>query len=166
MAPWCKDGMTTLLAVFIALASIESFAGNAYPRSPDPRLTPGALCDTPDSYRYPERIPYCERDVSSWQKEIIFIAYRDLGFSLSGARDQYKVDHLIPLCAGGSNGAANLWPQYYTISERTDPLEPLACDVLATGRITQQELVALILEAKRDYNKIPQSMQRLRRLLR
>ena len=52
------------------------------------------------------------RDVSGWQKELVFISYRKLGYSLSGERSEYKVDHFIPLCVGGSNEMSNLWPQY------------------------------------------------------
>jgi hypothetical protein len=26
---------------------------------------------------------------------------------------EYELDHLVPLCLGGSNDAANLWPQAY-----------------------------------------------------
>lgn len=150
---------------FLALTTL-AIAGNPYPRSPNPTLTPGALCTTPIEYRYPERIAYCEREVSSWQKELVFINYRKLGFSLSGERSQYKVDHFIPLCAGGSNDITNLWPQYYTISEKTDPLEPLGCKVLAKGKITQKELVDLITDVKLDISRLPEAMKTLSRLNR
>jgi len=152
--------------LLLALLSLNVFAGNPYPRSPDPRLTPGALCATPDRLRYPEQIAYCERDVNSWTKELVFISYRELGFSLSGERNRYKVDHFIPLCAGGSNEQANLWPQYDTISQLTDPLEPLACEVLSKGKITQHDVVELIKEAKMNTKEIPRIMQQLRRLNR
>lgn len=158
--------MKATALVILAFLFIDAHAGNPFPRAPERSITPGSFCRSPREYRYPERIPYCERDVSSWQKEAVFIAYRDLGYSLSGERNQYKIDHLIPLCAGGSNEASNLWPQYYTVYERTDPLEPLACEVLSKGKITQRELVALILEAKLDYSKVPRVMQHLRRLNR
>jgi len=158
--------MRKLSALLLALFSLSAFAGNPYPRSPDPTLTPGSLCTTPDRLRYPEQIAYCERDVNSFTKEVVFSAYRELGFSLSGPRSRYKVDHFIPLCAGGSNEQANLWPQYDTISKLTDPLEPLACEVLSKGKIGQHEVVELIKAAKLDTKEVPRVMDLLRKLNR
>lgn len=158
--------MKILLFLSLTFSLLSAHAGNAYPRTPNTTLTPGALCSTPIEYRYPEQIPYCEREVNSWLKELVFINYRKLGFSLSGERSQYKVDHFIPLCAGGSNDITNLWPQYYTISERTDPLEPLGCKVLAKGKISQRELVDLITDAKLDLTKIPEVIKILKQLNR
>jgi hypothetical protein len=154
------------LSSVLLLVSFYAFGGNPYPRTPDAELTPGALCETPSRLRYPEQIAYCERDVNSFTKEVVFIAYRDLGYSLSGPRERYKVDHFIPLCAGGSNDIKNLWPQYDTISRVTDPLEPLACEVLALGKITQVEVIEIIKEAKLDTKQVPRLMQKLRSLKR
>lgn len=156
--------MKILLALLFIVSSLPSFAGNAYPQGPDLKLTPGSLCDSPSEYRYPERIPYCMRDLDSYSKELIFIAYRKLGYSLSGQRNEYKVDHFIPLCAGGSNHENNLWPQYYTISAITDPLEPLGCEVLAMGKIRQKDLVAIIIKAKRNLREVPAAIKYLRSL--
>lgn len=146
--------------------TLNAFAGNPFPRSPDLSLTPGALCNTPSEFRYPERIAYCKRDVNSWQKELVFISYRKIGWSLSGERSQYKVDHFIPLCIGGSNDITNLWPQYFTVYEKTDELEPLACEVLAKGRITQREVIELVMAAKLDLELLPETIRQLRRLNR
>lgn len=156
--------MKTVLVLFLALTGLNALANRAYPLFPDARLTPGSLCQSPSTYRYPERIAYCERLVNTYDKELVFIAYRRLGFSLSGQRNQYKVDHLIPLCAGGSNDITNLWPQYYTISALTDPLEPLACEILAKGKITQQKVIELILKAKKNKAEIPVVMKQLQAL--
>lgn len=157
--------MKLLLPLLLLLSVSQVYASRAYPRSPDPRLTPGSLCESPSRYRYPEQVAYCDReDLNSFAKEAVFLAYRRLGFSLSGERNQYKVDHLIPLCAGGSNEENNLWPQYYTISALTDQLEPLGCEVLAKGKITQRELVDLIKRAKLDLTQVPRALAHLRRL--
>lgn len=137
-----------------------------FPRSPDLSITPGALCSTPTEFRYEERIAYCARDVSGWQKELVFISYRKLGYSLSGERSEYKVDHFIPLCVGGSNEMSNLWPQYYTVSEKTDVMEQLACDVLVKGKISQRDVIDLIMAVKLDLEKLPEAMKYLRRLNR
>ena len=156
--------MKIIISLLLLCLSSSSIAGNAYPKGPDAVQTPGSLCQTPDSHRYPEQIPYCDRDVSWATKELIFMNYRKLGFSLSGQRDQYKIDHLIPLCAGGSNIENNLWPQYRTISERTDLLEQRGCEVLAKGRITQKDLIELLLKAKHDLKEAPAVLKYLEKL--
>lgn len=156
--------MKMIIALVVLLTSSHSFAGRAFPRSPDLTATPGSLCNTPDTHRYPEQIPYCERALNSFDKELVFIAYRKLGWSLSGERSQYKVDHFIPLCAGGSNEMDNLWPQYHTVSKLTDPLEPLGCEVLAKGNITQKELISLIMKAKLNTKEVPAVLKYLRKL--
>lgn len=153
-----------MIALSLGLASLSSFAGNAYPRIPDPTQTPGSFCTTPDSYRYIEQIPYCERALNSFGKEVVFIEYRKLGWSLSGERSQYKVDHFIPLCAGGSNEMSNLWPQYYTISKITDPLETLACETLAKGKINHRGAVDVIIQGKLNVKEVPRFMRYLRSL--
>lgn len=158
--------MKHILCIALILSVANANAGRAYPRAPEPTLTPGELCSSPDSYRYPEQIPYCERALNSFNKESIFVAYRAFGYSLSGERGQYKVDHFIPLCAGGSNEPENLWPQYYTISKITDPLESLGCEVLALGKITQKDLVEIIVNAKIDLKKAPASIRALKKILK
>lgn len=156
--------MKLMIAIFLILSSLNTFAGRAYPRIPEPTLTPGSLCTTPVSYRYPEQIPYCDRTMNSFGKELVFIAYRDFGYSLSGERNQYKVDHYIPLCAGGSNEMTNLWPQYYTISKITDPLETLGCEVLAKGKISQKDLIEIIKAAKQNVKETPRLFRYLKSL--
>ena len=65
-------------------------------------------------------------------------------------RMAFKIDHLIPLCLGGSNNQNNLWPQHKTIYENTDPLEPFLCQVLSAGKIKQAEAVKILLEIKKS----------------
>lgn len=136
-----------------------------FPQGPDATVTPGSLCTSPSSYRYPENIPYCERNVSRDLKEDVFREYRQLGYRLDPRqRGDYKIDHLIPLCAGGSNREDNLWPQHESVYTITDPMEPLACDKLKAGRIKQAEVVQLILQAKHDLRLVPRVMQYLNSL--
>lgn len=121
---------------------------------PVARVTPGELCDHPSRYRYPENIAYCERDVSSSEKDEVFNQYRELGYRLTEAhRSSYKVDHYIPLCVGGSNNAANLWPQHLSISQITDSIEKLTCDKMALGKLKQAKAVQLIKRVKNDLNQ-------------
>jgi len=146
------------------------FAFNAfsidYPKNPHNELTPGALCDRPDSYRYAEQIPYCERDVSSQLKNEIFENYRNqLGFKLDPkTRSSYKIDHFFPLCAGGSNEEANLWPQHKSVYTVTDPLEGLGCEKLKAGKILQKNLIILIKRAKLDLSEAPAIYKNLQAL--
>lgn len=142
-----------LIAVGLTISSISMSLARAeedYPPIPDSRLTPGALCTTPNYYRYAERIPYCERSVNGSTKQSIFQAYINLGFRISiKQRYNYKIDHLIPLCAGGSNDVENLWPEYVEVFSVVDPLEPAICQKMSMGRLKQKQAVDLILRAKR-----------------
>ena len=140
-----------LVMGFLVLAfSVPSFALSTYPKSPDPEMTPGAYCDRPSSYRYAERIPYCERNVSSGRKRQIIEDYNTrLGFDIrSGDRSQFKIDHLIPLCAGGSNDEQNLWPQHQSIYSITDELEGLICVKMSQGKLLQRRAIELLMRAK------------------
>lgn len=142
----------------------ESFLAE-YPTSPIRALTPGELCSTPTEFRYPEQIPYCERDVSTELKEHIFEMYRREGFELPAShRSSYKIDHFIPLCAGGANTIENLRPQHKTVYELTDSLEKLACDKLKTGKITQRQIVGMIKRAKMDLRQVRAVQQELSRI--
>jgi hypothetical protein len=136
-----------------------------YPLGPVESLTPGSLCDRPDAYRYPERIPYCNRAVDPSLKDDVFREYRNEGYRLTPShRSQYKIDHLIPLCAGGSNNETNLWPQHMSVYVKTDPLEPIGCEKLKNGKIKQKDLVKLILEAKKNLSLVPKTLQYLQKL--
>ncbi len=156
--------------LIIALITLTSLAWGSrykaeYPMGPDLALTPGKLCESPDSYRYPERIAYCNREVDPYTKEEIFRTYRDNGYRLKiEDRGDYKIDHLIPLCAGGSNREENLWPQHKSLFQLTDPLESLGCEKLRQGKITQRDLVTAIIRAKSDVAIVQQTIQFLRRL--
>ncbi len=153
------------LALLLALIVSTVLFAQEYPVGPDSNLTPGMLCKNPDSYRYPEQIPYCERDVSPDHKNRIFADYRKLGYNLNPKmRRDYKIDHLIPLCAGGSNETVNLWPQHKSVYEKTDKMEALGCEKLAAGRIRQAELVELILEAKKNLALVRPTLDHLNSL--
>ncbi|MBX3021715.1 MAG: hypothetical protein KF799_08580 [Bdellovibrionales bacterium] len=132
------------------------FAASYYPTTPDDKLTPGSLCGRPDSRRYPQRIPYCKRNVSKSEKWQVIETYNEHGWDIQrGDRGQFKIDHLIPLCAGGSNQKDNLWPQHRTVYEITDRLEGLACEKMAAGRLRQARAVELILRAKHNLAEAP-----------
>ncbi len=147
---------SSLSFVFTFLFSLQVLsADKKFPVSPDLVITPGTLCTTPSQYRYPEKIPYCVRNVDSSTKAEIFKEYDSkLGFETTQMeRSQFKIDHFIPLCMGGSNDKENLWPQHKTIYEKTDLLEQQACEKMALGRLKQADAVELIREAKLSLHK-------------
>lgn len=145
--------MKILALAFVCLSSVFSvYASEPFPVGPDPGLTPGSLCASTKTLRYDEKIPYCSRDVDSSLKNEIIALYDDkLGFQVEQMkRVDFKIDHFIPLCMGGSNQPNNLWPQHKSVFAITDPLEGTTCLKMEQGKILQAEAVALIRRAKAD----------------
>jgi hypothetical protein len=162
MSHWSKK-LTLSLSTLLVLVAAPLQAGNAFPETPDMKMTPGTLCSQPDTLRYPEKVPYCERDVTSDTKWTIIEDYdRNLGYDIRGTgRNNFKIDHLIPLCMGGGNDIGNLWPQHKSIYELTDPLEPVLCGKMAEGKMTQVEAVDIIRRAKQSPHDAPQILREL-----
>lgn len=134
-----------------------------FPQSPDLVETPGSLCERSGTRRYPEQVKYCERNVDSSLKKQLFLTY-DAKFNYETAHMQrtlFKIDHLIPLCLGGSNEASNLWPQHVSIYTETDPLEPYLCGLLQEGKITQAAAVQIIRTIKQSPFSASQELARL-----
>ena len=158
--------MRSFLLAYFLLFSAHSFAFIAeFPKTPEAVLTPGSLCSNPDHYRYPEKIAYCKRSVDGDLKQHVFEDYRKMGYHLpSSKRADYKIDHFIPLCAGGSNREDNLWPQHVSVFTLTDPLESIGCQKLREGKLSQNELVNKIILAKNNLSKAPQVLQYLKSL--
>jgi len=120
-----------------------------FPIRPEP-ITPGSLCESPTEYRYPEQIPYCRRNVSTARKWNIIHTY-DRVYSYQIAkmnRQDFKVDHKIPLCMGGSNEDSNLWPQHKSVYIHTDALEHSLCLKMARGELSQSKAVEIMRNAK------------------
>ncbi len=161
-----KNALKITAALLITLAFAGEISAMEFPTGPELSETPGKLCDTPSKYRYPENIAYCDRDVSWETKEAIIHEY-DEKFSYSIAkmpRGEFKIDHLIPLCAGGSNDVSNLWPQHKTVYIITDPLEPVICSKMAQGRLKQKDAVNLIIEAKTNLDRTKKIIDYVSRL--
>ena len=156
------------LALAVSLASLDlSVAQNRlYPIKPDPNVTPGRLCDHADQIRYPEMIRYCERHVETHVKvRIIQIYDTRFGYTISRQnRADFKIDHYIPLCMGGSNDVQNLWPQHKSIYQHTDPLEALLCEKMKFGRLRQLQAIELIRRAKNDLSQVRQIIDYASRL--
>ncbi len=158
--------LKAICALVMGISTFAFAAGTEFPSTPDPRLTPGSYCKSPDGHRYPERIPYCERQVSKGTKWKVIETYnRELNYDIDrGNRAQFKIDHMIPLCAGGSNEVSNLWPQHQTIYEITDPLEGIACEKMAAGRLQQKRAVELLVRAKLVLEEAPAILEILESL--
>lgn len=155
---------------FIALLLLSSLAiagqGNRFPTGPNLDETPGKLCENSGTRRYPENIKYCERNVDTYLKNAIIQKYdRLFGYQIrSMKRLDFKIDHLIPLCAGGANAEENLWPQHKSIYEITDPIEPILCQKMAEGKLLQADAVKLIIFAKTNLDQVPAVMKKLNNL--
>lgn len=161
-----KNLFVSLSAFLVLLAPDVTFAFQAYPTSPDPKLTPGSLCDRPSAKRYPEGIAYCKRNVESETKREIMREYdARLGYRVTSMqRAAFKIDHYIPLCAGGSNHVDNLWPQHVTVYTVTDPLEPAICGKMGQGKLRQADAVALIKRAKANLDQVPAILRQVESL--
>ena len=154
-----------LLAVTLLLSSAAQAYLAEFPEVPVDELTPGSLCNRPVEYRYPEGIAYCGRDVDRELKEEVIQEYRERGFQIPASkRSFFKIDHFIPLCAGGSNEMENLWPQHRSIYKITDELEAVGCLKLQQAKIAQDKLVELIKLAKRNLNKTSEILRQLKNL--
>ncbi len=140
------------------LTDPRDHAQDAYPTGPNDTVTPGATCENPDEYRYPEHIAYCERNVSSGTKNAIIRDY-DVQFHYTiGAmpRSDFKIDHYVPLCMGGANLVKNLWPQHKSVYNVTDPLEQKLCQLMSMGRLQQVEAIRMIKRVKNHLDEAPE----------
>ncbi len=151
---YAKHSLLSLVGVLL-VASIAQANSDPFPRGPRPELTPGSVCTKGGTFRYPEHIRYCDRNVESALKHEIIRTYDlELGYSIrTMRRADFKIDHYIPLCAGGSNDESNLWPQHESVYKITDPLEPLVCEKMAAGKLTQAQAIELVREAKNNLLK-------------
>ncbi len=132
-------------------------ASGSFPEGPELKETPGALC-LKGVKRYPENITYCERDVTSdLKKQIIRMYDQEFGYNIQKLpRDQFKIDHFIPLSIGGSNDITNLWPQHRSVYEITDPIETLLFEKISTAKIKQADAIRLVREVKLNLSKAPE----------
>jgi len=136
--------------LFTILIFLLSSSCYTFPYVPNPDTSPGHLCTPTDydfsRYRYPERIPYCERNVSYPRKQKLYDKYN----IPKNQRRSYTIDHIICLCIGGSNWDKNLWPEHKTLRDYRKPLEYDLYLYVREGRISQKCAVEIIKESKFD----------------
>lgn len=144
--------LTVLFSTFSGWAKAQSAAYTA----PDPILTPGVLC-TPDDpnfsgLAYPEQVPKCNRNVNQAEKLTVAASYGNIPQS---EWPNYEFDHLIPLCAGGSDDPKNLWPQPISLAHEKDKLEVDICIQMRAGTLAQADAVRKV----RDWISHQQQLQ-------
>ncbi len=148
--------LISLVLVLVFQFSSVLYA-DQFPLEPKSQTTPGELCAHAEAYRYPEHIKYCNRDVDSKLKHEIIQTYdRQFGYSIEKMdRNKFKIDHYIPLCAGGGNDVTNLWPQHESVYSITDPLEPAICGKMAEGKLKQADAIEIIKHGKNNLKDVP-----------
>jgi hypothetical protein len=103
---------------------------------PDKKLTPGSVePKKPDQevfQHHRKRLP-----MPNSLRDKILQEYK----LPAGTHPDYEIDHLIPLCLGGSNDPSNLWAQPKRSVEKTwnaeakDRLERQVCDMACAGKL-------------------------------
>ena len=89
-----------------AIAALLTGPAMAADVRPDPNLTPGSV-----QYNAPALI--CghatehRRAMTNARRDEVLTRYK----LPAGPHPDYEIDHLIPLCLGGSDDVSNLWPQ-------------------------------------------------------
>src|SRR3989338_9629103 len=112
---------TFFLGLILSIVfTLQTFS---YPVTPNPEWAEGSLCNkkNPDysEDRYKEKIPYCQRNVSSKLKKDLYVLYK----IPTQCRSKYTIDHIIPLSIGGDNSPGNLWPEHKKIKATRPNLE-------------------------------------------
>jgi len=150
------QGQKDLFLVLVMLVfQAFAFAAGAS-TSPNPDLTPGLLCSPQDpnfqGYDYPEQIARCTRNVGYQEKAQIAASYGNIPES---TWSNYEFDHLLPLCAGGSDDIRNLWPQPIDEAKQKDVLENRICSEMRAGTLTQAAAVQQVYDWFRERAKRP-----------
>jgi hypothetical protein len=89
-----------------------------------------------------------------------------------GTHPDYEIDHLIPLCLGGSDDPSNLWPEPRRSiepkwnAEAKDRLERFMCDIVCSGQLdietAQEDITKDWIAAYHKYYENPPTRRRSR----
>ena len=102
-------------------------------------MTPGAVLTT-------DLVAICRpgytKTVRHTSGDLKAAIYREYGIDRRSG--QFEIDHLIPLCLGGADVAANLWPQGYDTmpwnASKKDELEVRVCRLACAGSFPIERL--------------------------
>jgi hypothetical protein len=138
----------TKALVFALIADVLATSAFAFDIRPDLDSTEGSVRIDGHS-----REPACDRStkhrgpMTAERRDEVLLRY---GLP-TGPHWDYEIDHLIPLCLGGSDDFSNLWPEPRRTIEPTwnaeakDRLERFLCDMVCAGQLdlgTAQEAIA------------------------
>jgi hypothetical protein len=136
--------MTRFLAAIAILLAGQAAAAD-WATVPDPTLTSGAVRTT-------DVVEICSTPTSTlrhWNRDRTDRIMAEYGRP-TGPRPNYEIDHLIPLCLGGADADANLWPEPRRSiepefnAERKDALERRLCQMVCAGELDAAEAQAEI----------------------
>lgn len=130
--------MSKFLPVFCLAAAMGAAAVYvvAEPVSrPNAELTPGAVAVDIDiyemctpGYSQAHRLPFGE----AGERERYVRVMNAYGIPRASWRS-YQMDHLVPLCLGGADVEANLWPELWPQARDKDKIEAKACRQVCAG---------------------------------
>jgi len=139
--------LSKLLAV-IPLAAALVAPAFAFEVRPNPNMTNGSVrIDGQDVHATCGNSKAHRGSMTHARRDEILMSY---GLP-PGTHPDYEIDHLIPLCLGGSDDLSNLWPQPRRSiepkwnAEAKDRLERFMCDMVCGGHLglaTAQEAFA------------------------
>lgn len=67
---------------------------------------------------------------------------------------EYELDHIVPLCLGGSNNSSNLMLQPWPEARKKDELEIMACKAVRTGRLNINAARSLFTNWRASYKEV------------